>query len=195
MSKSVEQKTHFLLLNGKPVAKSDGGNILATIFNAVKGIFGLGMYSKGSGLYSKSGGEMCEKKNGGFLSFLLPILGSVAKNIISDVLNKKMSGKGMYGTGMYGAGNKKLRIEIMNKNGERVSLNKLLKHTNPEFLKMNMKGLKPLTSSQVEKLTGMGMRPKTKYCYENDDECGNGMYPSKSGSGIKKNLKNAITFE
>lgn len=194
MSKSINQKTHFLLLNGKPVAQSSGGNILGNIFNIARSILGMGVY--GDGMYQKGSG-LYPEKTGGFLSFLLPILGSVAKNVISDVLTKKMAGKGMYGAGLYGAGNKKLRVEIMNKNGERVNLNKLLKYAKPELLKsMNIKGLKPLKPSQVQKLTGMGMCPKMKYCCdsESDDEkCGNGMYPSK-GSG-KKTLKNAIMFE
>jgi hypothetical protein len=152
------------------------------------------MYPKGEGLYPE--------KSGGFLSFLLPILGSIAKNVITGVLTKKIAGKGMYGQGLYGSGNKKLRIEIMNKNGERVSLNKLLKHAKPELLNnMKITGLKPLTNNQVQKLTGMGLKPKTKYWCESEDECvnvGQGVYPSKSTGGMvrsKKNLKNAIVFE
>jgi hypothetical protein len=198
--KSIGDKSHFLLMNGKPVAMGSG--FLGSIFGTIKNILGFGI-SEGGGIYGS--GTIPKEKRGGWLNFLLPVLGSIASSVIGNVINKKVNGNGMYGTGT-----KKLRIEIMNKAGEKVNLSKILKHADPTLTKALMSkgsglfsksgsGIKPLTQSQVTKLTGMGMKPKTKYMSlecnpSNNEQCGMGMYPSK-GSGSKKNLKNAIVFD
>lgn len=206
MIKPVGDKTHFLLLNGKPVSQTLGSGILGTLFGVVRSIFGFGV--EGEGIYGSGSGKVPKEKRGGWLNFLLPILGSVASSVIGNLINKKVNGSGLY----TGSGSKKLKVEIMNKSGQRVNISKILKHADPTLTKALMKsgsgsglfsksgsGLKPLTQSQVQKLTGMGMRPKTKYMCNSssdDESCGSGMYPSKGyGTSKKKNLKGALIFE